>query len=285
MLKKIDMQKKIPVTVLILTYNEEINLEHCLKSVAYWTDQIIVVDSLSADKTQEIAKRYDAEVYEHVFKNQAQQFNWALDHLVIRNEWILRLDADEYILPELAREIAHTLSHAPHEVSGFFMKRRVYFMGRWIRHGGYYPTWILRLFRKGIGRSEEREMDEHIILSKGSTGYLKHDFVDENRNNLFWWIERYNKYSTREVSAMRAAHGEVSEKLGGSQTERKRWFKNNFYYRSPKFLRAFLYFIYRYFFLLGFLDGTRGLVFHFLQGFWYRFLVDAKMYEAERKSR
>lgn len=274
---------KAPLSVIVLTYNEEVNLDHCLRGVADWADQIIVVDSMSTDATQAIAKRYGAEVYEHAFKNQAQQFNWALDHLAIRNEWILRLDADEYILPELVREIVHTLSHAPHEISGFFMKRRVYFMGRWIKHGGYYPTWILRLFRKGAGRSEEREMDEHIILIKGEAGYLKHDFVDENLNKLSWWIERYNRYSTREVSAMRAAHGEVSEKLGGSQTERKRWLKNNLYYQSPKFLRAFLYFVYRYFFLLGFLDGAQGLVFHFLQGFWYRFLVDAKMYEAERK--
>jgi glycosyltransferase involved in cell wall biosynthesis len=277
--------KKTPVSVIILTYNEELNLEHCLKSVVSFAEQIIVVDSMSTDRTQEIAKRYGAEVHEHPFKNQADQFNWALDHLAIRNEWVLRLDADEYLLPELVEEIAHALPHVPGGVSGFFMKRRVYFMGRWIRHGGYYPTWILRLFRKGVGRSEEREMDEHIILNRGEVGYLKNDFVDENRHPLSWWIERYNKYSTREASAMRAARGEVSEKLGGSQTERKRWLKNNLYYRSPKFLRAFLYFIYRYFFLLGFLDGVRGLMFHSLQGFWYRFLVDAKLYEAERKQK
>ena len=271
------------ISVIILTLNEELNLTYCLESVKDLASEILIVDCGSTDKTKEIAERFGAKVVFHEFKNQAQQFNWALDNLEIHNEWILRLDADEFLTKELAEEIAKTLPDIVDDVSGFYLKRRVYFMGRWIRHGSYYPTWILRLFRKGKARSETREMDEHIILSEGSAAHMKNDFVDENHNKLTWWIDRFNKYSTREANAVVTAAGEeVSANLQGSQTERKRWLKNNLYYRTPKFLRAFLYFVYRYFFRLGFLDGAEGLIFHFLQGFWYRFLIDAKIYEAER---
>ncbi len=274
---------KAKISVLILTLNEELNLTQCLKSVKDLASEIIIVDSGSTDKTKEIAESFGAKVVFHEFINQAKQFNWALDNLEISNEWILRLDADEFLTPELVKEIAETLLVTEDIVSGFYLKRRVYFMGRWIKHGSYYPTWILRLFRKGKARSENREMDEHIILSEGNAGHMKNDFVDENKNKLSWWIERYNKYSTREASAFISAEGQVvSENLSGSQTERKRWLKNNLYYKSPKFMRAFLYFFYRYFLRLGFLDGIEGLIFHFLQGFWYRFLIDAKIYEAER---
>lgn len=274
---------KAKISVIILTLNEELNLTYCLQSVKDLASEIIIVDCGSTDKTKEIAERFGAKVVFHEFKNQAQQFNWALDNLEIQNEWILRLDADEFLTQELRDEIMETLPNVENDISGFYLKRRVYFMGRWIKHGTYYPTWILRLFRKGKAHSETREMDEHIILSEGTAGHLKNDFVDENHNKLTWWIERFNKYSTREANAVVTAEGEeVSENLRGSHTERKRWLKNNLYYRTPKFLRAFLYYVYRYFFRLGFLDGIEGLIFHFLQGFWYRFLIDAKIYEAER---
>jgi glycosyltransferase involved in cell wall biosynthesis len=270
------------ISIIILTYNEEVNLTKCLESILNLSDDVIVVDSYSTDKTLDIAKKYGARVMQHEFKNQATQFNWALDNIEIKHEWILRLDADEVITKELEKEIVETLPRVADDISGFYIKRKVYFMGRWIKHGAYYPTWILRLFRKGRARSEEREMDEHIILLQGKPANLKNDFIDENLNKLSWWIDRYNKYSTREVSALLIHNESVSEKLDGSQTERKRWLKNNFYYRTPKFLRAFLYFVYRYFIRLGFLDGREGLMFHFLQGFWYRFLIDAKMYEQEK---
>jgi len=270
------------ISIIILTYNEEVNLTKCLESILNLSNDVIVVDSYSTDKTLDIAKKYGARVVQHEFKNQATQFNWALDNIEIKHEWILRLDADEVITKELEKEIIETLPRVADDVSGFYIKRKVYFMGRWIKHGAYYPTWILRLFRKNKARSEEREMDEHIVLLQGRTANFKNDFIDENLNELSWWIERYNKYSTREVNAILAQNESVSEKLDGSQTERKRWLKNNLYYQSPRFLRAFLYFIYRYFFRFGFLDGMEGLAFHFLQGFWYRFLIDAKLYETEK---
>ncbi|MEK7128915.1 MAG: glycosyltransferase family 2 protein, partial [Patescibacteria group bacterium] len=153
---------KIPLSVIILTFNEEIHIERLLKNIGDWCDEIFVVDSYSTDKTLEIAEKYEAKIIQHPFENQAQQFNWALDNLDIKNEWILRLDADEYLTEELKEEISKEISSSV-EVNGYYIKRRVYFMGRWIKRGGYYPTWLLRLFRKGKARSEERQMDEHIV--------------------------------------------------------------------------------------------------------------------------
>jgi len=175
---------KIPVSVIILTYNEEIHIERLLKNIAGWVDEIFIVDSYSSDKTLEIAKKYGVKIVQHKFENQAQQFNWALDNLEIKNEWILRLDADEYLTSELKDEITEKLKNIPKNINGFYIKRRVYFMSRWIKHGGYYPTWLLRLFKKGKARSEQRTMDEHIILLEGKAEKLKNDFIDDNKKNL-----------------------------------------------------------------------------------------------------
>ncbi len=270
------------LSVIILAYNEEPNIGRCLASIAGLASEIFVVDSGSTDRTAEISKRHGAKVFEHGFKNQADQFNWALDNLPIKGDWILRLDADEYLMPELKEEISEILSGTPSDVTGFYMKRRVLFMGRWIRHGGYYPTWFLRLWRKGSARYENREVDEHVVLTSGKAGYLKNDFVDENRKDLAWWIGRTNDYTTREVVARGREAKEsltLPGRLFGAQSERKRWMRTNVYYRLPLFIRAFAYFLYRYFVRLGFLDGKEGLVFHFLQGCWNQFLVDAKTLE------
>ena len=283
---------KLPISTVILTHNEELNIKHCLESVSGWVREIVVVDSGSTDETVAIARKYGAKVVTHEFVNQAEQFNWALDSVPIAGDWILRLDADEYVLPELRDEIAEAITTAPLEVNGFEMKRRVYFWGRWIRHGGYYPTWLLRLFRAGKGYSELRAMDEHIVMTEGRVEKLEHDFVDENRKGLSFWVDKHNRYATREAEEIIATKYEQNtnirnyKKLEGQalrvpsgQAGRKRKIKMSFYYKLPLFLRAFLYFIYRYIFRLGFLDGIKGLIFHFLQGFWYRFLVDSKIYE------
>jgi glycosyltransferase involved in cell wall biosynthesis len=260
---------KISLSVIILTYNEEIHIERLLKNIGGWADEIFIVDSFSTDKTLEIARKYGCKIFQHKFENQAQQFNWALDNIKIKNDWILRLDADEYLTSELKDEITEKLKNISSDINGYFIKRRVYFMGRWIKHGAYYPVWFLRLFKKGKARSEQRAMDEHIVLLEGKIKKLKNDFVDDNKKNLEWWVAKHNNYSSREATdAISGDYGQGKKK---------------FYYRLPLFYRAFLYFIYRYFFRFGFLDGKEGLIFHFLQGFWYRFLVDAKIYETKIK--
>lgn len=270
---------KLPITLVVLTYNEELNLVRCLKSAEDFASQIIVVDSGSADKTVEIAREHGAEVHVHTFTNQAEQFNWALDHLEIKNEWILRLDADEAMTPELWAEIGKELPNISSETSGFHMKRRVHFMGRWIRYGGYYPKWFLRLFRKGVGRFEDREMDEHVVLSRGRAIMLENDIIENDKRDLTTWIAKHNGYALREARAAMRKTASMEGNLEGEAPERTRWFKEHIYERLPLFVRPFLYFFYRYIILAGFLDGLEGFIFHTLQAFWYRFLVDAKIWE------
>lgn len=265
------------IAAIILTFNEEVNLEKCLKSIDELVDEIFIVDSYSADKTLEIAEKYGAKIVQHSFKNQADQFNWALDNLDIKSEWILRLDADEYLTEELKKEISYEIRNQyentklQKDVNGYYIKRRVYFIGRWIKHGGYYPVWFLRLWRKNKARMEDREMDEHAILLEGRAERLKNDFVDDNKKPLEDWISKHNDYSSREARAR------LKELITNNQQPATKW--KRFYLKLPLFGRAFLYFIYRYIFRLGFLDGKEGLIFHFLQGCWHQFLIDAKIYE------
>ncbi|MEK7608654.1 MAG: glycosyltransferase family 2 protein [Patescibacteria group bacterium] len=274
--------KKLPITVIILTRDEEIHLERCLENIVPHAERVHVVDWGSVDKTREIAKRFGAVITEHEFVHQADQFNWALDHLLIETPWILRLDADEYCTAELWKEIGESIGAAPEGTSGFYIKRRVYFMGRWIRHGGYYPSWFLRLFRKGMARYEEREMDEHLLLESGGAGFLKNDFVDWNLKGLADWTAKHNGYSTREVAARLREESEGFTASGSEgQAARKKWMKHNIYGRLPLFIRPFIYFVYRYVFRLGFLDGVPGFAFHVLQGFWHQFLIDVKLHEAK----
>lgn len=279
---------KAPVSLIILTYNEEVNIEYALRSVAGWTSEIIIVDSFSTDGTIEICQRYTDKIYQHPFENQAKQFNWALDNVPIEHEWILRLDSDEMVPPELGHEICERLPALPPDVTGIYLRRQVYFMGRWMRHGAFYPMWFLRIFRRGKGRYEEIT-EEHIVLTEGRTVRMRNDFIDYNRKGLTFWVDKHNHWSLGEMLDVMAAAGEarmpegtVRPRLTGTQEQRRRWLKTKIYARMPLFLRAFLHYIYRYFVRLGFLDGKEGLIFHFMQGFWYRFLVDAKIYEARK---
>ncbi|HUY18545.1 MAG TPA: glycosyltransferase family 2 protein [Candidatus Binataceae bacterium] len=270
-----------PLSVVILTFNEELNLPQCLRSLAGLECETFIVDSGSSDRTAEIARSFGATVVEHPFVNQGLQLNWALDNLPIRTPWVMRLDADERLTPELAAELGTILPSAPADVSAAEIKRRVYFWGRWIRHGGYYPFWLLRLWRHRQARCEERWMDEHMTVESGRVIRLGHDFIDENHKGLGFWIDKHNRYADREVAdLLAAAKGSSAEAPGNAQARRRRWLKQNLYGRLPMFWRAFFYWLYRYFILLGFLDGKPGLVFHFLQAFWYRFMIDAKLYEA-----
>ena len=275
------------LSVIILTKNEEANLLNCLNSLQKLNAEIFVVDSGSTDQTVEIAQKAGCQVFEHPFENQAKQLNWAIQNLPIATPWLMRLDADERLTPELAEELKLVLPQTSDDITGYQVKRRVFFMNRWIRHGGYYPTWLLRIWRTGLGTCEQRWMDEHIVLSQGKVANLQQDIIDENKKDLSFWIDKHNHYADREVKDLLNINVEQDDPLLKkgqlSQASQRRWIKKNFYGRSPLFLRAFLYFLMRYTIGLGFLDGKEGLIFHFLQGFWYRFLVDAKIYELRKK--
>lgn len=276
------------LTIIILTKNEEQNLQKCIKSFKGVAQRIVVVDSYSTDKTVEMAKSLGAEVYEHPFENHAAQFNWALDNINLQTEWVMKVDADEEFTPELKDEIEKKLDSLPCNVNGVILRRRVYFMGRWLKHGGKYPELLLRIFRVGHGMSEMKQMDEHLIITDGDVVTFKNDFSDNNKKPLEWWINKHNWYSNKEVLDQQTKSGAIygdesmEETSTSMQAKAKRFVKKYGYYSLPKFFRAHLYFIYRYYIRLGFLDGTEGKIYTFLQAYWYRYLVDAKMYECER---
>lgn len=279
------------LTVIILTYNEQLHLNRCIHSMQAVAARVIVVDSYSTDQTIEIATLAGVETFQHPFVNQAQQFQWALNTIPITTDWVMRMDADEYLTPESINEIQKRLPLLDTETTGIYLKRQVHFMGRWIRHGGYYPIKLLRIWRNGVGSIEQRWMDEHIKISHGQTIEFQHDLIDDNLNTLNWWIAKHNNYSTREtVDLLNKKYHFFEEdstlqNTAKGQAIKKRWYKDNFYVKLPLFFRAFGYYIFRYFFQLGFLDGYPGLIWHFLQGFWYRFLVDAKIYQIEYSAR
>lgn len=276
---------KSALTVVILTYNEERHIARAIGSVSGFAQRIVVVDSGSTDETMAIAKRLGAEVLENKWVNHATQFNWALDHIQFPTEWILRLDADEIVSKELAIQITENLKVAKAETLGFTVSRRMSFMGRPIRYGGLFPTAMLRLFRYGKGRCEMRWMDEHISV-EGAVEALSGELLDDNLNSLTWWTDKHNAYASREVVDILNNQYEFMpvDTVAGfhkGQAGRKRWIKEKVYSRMPTSLRASVYFFYRYIIRFGFMDGREGLCFHVLQGFWYRFLVDAKLHEVK----
>lgn len=273
------------ISVIILTLNEELHIERCIKSLLSFTNEIFIVDSFSTDRTVEIAESLGAKVYQNKWPgNHAIQFQWGLDNCPIETTWVMKMDADEYVLPELTNEINSKLNTLQDDISGIYIKRRVHFLDRWIKHGGYYPVWLLRIWRNGYGQMEQRWMDEHIKLSYGKTVQFENDFVDDNKSGLTSWTAKHNNYATREaIDALNKIYNFVEAdieegKLFGTSVERKRWLRQK-YDSLPLFVRPIIYFHYRYFLKLGFLDGKPGFIWHFLQGFWYRFYIDAKIYE------
>lgn len=283
------MTAQLRLCVVVLTHNEEQHIERALKSVAGIASETFVIDSGSTDRTAEIARQNGATVLFHPFVNQARQFQWALDQAPITADWIMRLDADEVIETELAAEIAQKLPRLSMDVAGINLKRKHIFMGRWIRHGGRYPLVLLRIWRRGLGRVEDRWMDEHVIVRGGRTETFKGSFADENLNDLSFFTQKHNKYATREAIEVLNQRlnlfphdSGMNRGSASTQASSKRWVKERVYNRIPFTVSAPAYFIWRYIFQLGFLDGRSGLVYHLLQGLWYRFLVGAKVMELER---
>jgi glycosyltransferase involved in cell wall biosynthesis len=277
------------LTVIILTFNEEIHIERCLHSIFQITKQVFLVDSFSTDSTVECATTLGAKVWQREFKNHADQLAWALENLPINTEWVMRVDADEVISAALAKEIHIKLSSVCPEINGYLVNRLVCFNGKIIHHGGI-SHWVLRLWRKGTAKIERRWMDEHIVLKSGDTKRLEGKYFDENLNNIAWWTNKHNDYSTREaIDLLNKKYrflptADESSNLT-CQARYTRWLKENVYIHLPLGLRAFLFFTYRMIFRLGILDGKAGFTFYFLQGFWYRFLVDVKVREVEFRMR
>ena len=280
------------LTAIILTKNEEKHISRCLESLSGVASRIFVVDAYSSDNTVQIAKSMGAVVVQRPWKNYADQFQWAIDNADVRSGWLMRMDADEYLEPDLRAELPRLLKMLPDDVLGVYVKRKVHFYGKWIRHGGFYPHILLRIWRAGYGRIEQRWMDEHIVLPPGAKTVLaKGHIVDDNLKGITFWIDKHNKYASREaVDLLNLKYplfpqDETLKFTEDPQAKLKRLLKEGLYARLPIGLRAALYFLYRYIFRLGFLDGSKGFIWHFLQGFWYRLLVDVKVMELEMRSK
>jgi glycosyltransferase involved in cell wall biosynthesis len=269
------------LTVIILAQDEARHIGRCIASIRAVATRIIVIDSGSSDETCALATAAGAEIVHHPWTNYAQQFNWAIDRFGISSGWTMRLDADEVVDPALLDHIRGFISTTPADsgIAGATIDRAIHFLGRKIRWGGMYPTQVIRIWRSGAGRVENRWMDEHVVVS-GKVVHLKGEIADINLNSIGWWTTKHNNYATREAIDQLTLDTQADIKGEmGAQARRKRWLKDHFYARLPLGLRPMLYFTYRYVLLLGFLDGWQGFAFHGLQGFWYRFLVDVKIAE------
>lgn len=269
--------ERLSISVVVLTMNEERNLGACLASVAGWAREVFVVDSGSTDRTVAIAREHGATVVPHAFSSHAAQWRWALDALPVTGDWVLGLDADQHVSPELRESISTTVADGRDDIQGFFLNRRQVFRGRWIRHGGYYPKYLLKLFRPAAVRLDEKERVDHHFYVGGRTGMLRGDLIEDNKNeaDMSEWIAKHTRYARLQAL-------QELETLSQARTK-GRWFGNpdertarakQLWASLPLYVRPLLYFFYRYVIRLGFLDGKQGFVFHFMQGLWYRLLVD-----------
>ena len=278
----------LDISAIILTFNEEMYIKRCLDNISSIVKEVFIIDSYSTDKTLEIVKVYDnVTVLQNKWVNYATQFNWGLKNAPIKTEWVIRLDADELLLPELIGELEQKMPTLDECVTGITLKRRHIFLGKWMKRGTY-PVKLLRIFKTGKAICEERFMDEHIQLLEGTSVEMEYDFVDHNPNNISWWANKHVGYSIREAVDLL----DIEFNLTGSavtdegknineQAQSKRMKKHK-YAKQPLFWRSFAYFCYRYFFKMAFLEGKEGFLWTFMQGWWYRTLVDAKIFEIKK---
>ena len=257
---------KTPITILVHTLNEEVNLPYSLRSVIAWADQVILVDSDSTDRTQDIARSFGVDIMSRpcTRRGLVAQRNWALEQGPIRNEWVFILDADEEMSTELIEEVDAIVHANSPAKDAYWCRFKIIFEGRWTKRSSLYPTWSLRLFRHAIVRYEQREVNAHPVVAPGKEGYLKHHFLTEDRKPFRTFVDRMNDFSDLEsiayASILRGenAKGVVAGRFFGGHAERRRWMKN-LYIKMP--MRPAVIFLYLYIFRMGFLEGNAGLDF------------------------
>lgn len=273
------------VTILILTKNEEKNISLCLESVKGFAKRCVLVDSGSTDKTVEIAKELGADVYEHPFENYACQFNWGLDNTNINTKWVVRLDADERFTPGLCKVLEEQIPlHENDNVNGFVLEARLFFMDKELKHGGSRKKKLM-VFKNGIGRIENRKMDEHTVLSEGEAIEIKEPFLHYDFKDLTSYVKKLNWYATREMQDyMEGMFPKKGFDASDAEIEQVRRNKTR-YYKSPLFWRCWVYFLYAYLIKGNFLNGKEGFIYSFLYYLYYRLLVDAKIYEQKKYNR
>lgn len=271
---------------IVLTYNEEQHLPRFLQSIAGLNAPVFIVDSGSTDGTVKIGEEFGAKVLYNAFQNHPTQWDFALKNCPIQTPWVICLDADQVVTPELKQLLQNFKDEDHIGIDGIYFNRKNFFKGRWIMHGGYYPFYLLKMFRYGVGYSDIAEKMDHRFVVPGKTeiwkdGYLLEENLKEN--NISFWIAKHNRYSDlvaeQEVERMQSSAIQTEKPaFWGSPNERKAWFKK-IWWKLPRYARPMLYFTQRMIFQLGILDGRTGIIFHFLQGFWFRLIIDIKIDE------
>ena len=272
------------ITAIILTNNEEKHLERCITSLQNIIQRIVVIDSFSTDTTLEILKKHNVEFYQKEWVNYSSQLNWGIEKANIKTDWVLRIDPDELPSEHFKKNIKNYLDKVSIKVCGISITRRLIFLEKEINFGGDFPQKGVRIWKKGRGKCENTWSDEHIVID-GLIENTDLDIIDNNINNISWWTEKHNRFAIREMIEF-FLNKEREKKNNKLKLSKRESFKKNLkfkiYYNLPMFLRPFLFFIYKYFFRLGFLCGLQGFIWCFLQGFWYRMLVDVKILELNK---
>lgn len=271
---------------IILTYNEEVHLPRLLESIAGLQAPIFILDSGSTDDTLTIAEKFKAVVKVNPFINHPKQWDFALKNFDIQTPWIIGLDADQIVTPELFLQLQNFKSEDYQNINGIYFNRKNFFKGKWIKYGGFYPKYLLKMFRTGIGYSDLNENMDHRFIVTGETIIWKTGHIlEENlkENQISFWIEKHNRYSDliahEEIERLNNLRQQTNKaNFWGNPDERNAWLKR-LWWKLPLGLRPFFYFSYRLIFKLGILDGATGILFHFLQGFWFRLIVDVKIKE------
>jgi exosortase/archaeosortase family protein len=271
---------------IIITYNEEIHLPRLLASIKNMEAPVFILDSGSTDNTIAIAKNYGATILQHAFENHPKQWDFALKNFEIKTPWVICLDADQTVTPELNERLRNFKDEDYKNSDGIYFNRKNFFKGRWIKYGGYSPFYLLKMIRFGVGYSDLNENMDHRFIVPGKTEIWKNGYIlEENlkENNISFWIDKHNRYSDlvaqEEVERMMQMRSQtIKPHFWGSPDERTAWLKQ-LWWKLPRYVRPMLYFIYRMFFQLGILDGRTGVIFHFLQAFWFRLVVDIKIDE------
>ena len=280
---------KTNISAIVMTYNEEINLEPCLRSLVAWVDDIILVDSFSIDNTVAIARLYTDRIYQHHYEGPPQQWSWAIANTGLEHPWLLTMDADFRITPTLRQSIMDVVAQDSKDVDAYLVRRLQYFRGQPLRYGGLYPRREIRLVRHAVCQANDKEGVDQLFYVPGDVGELKGDLIEVNlkEDNISFWIQKHDRFSDQQ-----AQQEHNRQKLGlrplyrptpfGNPIQRKLWLKER-WYDLPLYLRPLLYFLYRYVLRLGFLDGKQGFVYHFLQAYWYRLIVDIKLEELHQE--
>lgn len=277
-------------SIIILTFNEEIHLPRLLQSIAGLNAPIFVLDSCSTDGTIKIAEDAGATILQNPFENHPKQWDFALKNFPVKTPWAICLDADQVVTPELQQQLLNFKDADYLTANGIYFNRKNFFKGKWLRFGGYYPFYLLKMIRYGIGYSDLNENMDHRFIVPGNTIiWKKGHILEENlkENNIRFWIDKHNRYSdllaleeTERIAGIR--NQTIKPRFWGSPDERTAWLKQ-LWWHLPRYVRPTLYFTYRMVFKLGILDGRTGVIFHFLQGFWFRLVVDIKIDEIAKQ--